>query len=803
GGPGPDGPRPPRAPSPDGRAPYHSGDMPLLTHEETGSESVARTNAVAMAELPPGDPHDRDTRADRMSAWRRVRRALYVLLGLVVLGPVLAFVVGWFVFEVPTSEEVAVEQVSRYTFADGSDLATVRPDGVNRQVVRLADIPLHVREAVLAAENRSFYTDPGFDITGIMRAAYNQLTGGVGGGSTITQQYVKVVTGNDDFTLVRKYKEVVLAVKISREQTKDEILENYLNVIYMGRGAYGIQAASQAFFAKDVGELTVSEGAMLAGMIQAPSRWDPAEDLEGSQRRWTYVLDQMRDAGFITPTQRAAEVFPTNWLKEAPPVEGIPADARAHIYKLARDEVLARGIVSEDELDTAGLTVTTTVDPARQREAADAVNTEMERQPESLRSALASIDPRTGAIVAYFGGPNGQGIDYAQALRQPGSSFKPFVLAAAMMADPELGLGSTYNGTSGQEFAGTVVRNSEGFDCVSCTVKTAMTRSINTIFYQLGLEAGPQRVIDAAHAAGIPEDLVTDPRGGIALGDQEVHPIDMASAYATFAAGGTYREPYVVSRVTAADGRVLYEREEDPGTPNAIPQQVARNVTESMLDVADVAGIALAGGRPVAGKTGTVQAAQDGQNKDAWMVGYTPSLSTAVWVGSDMSDPIKNAQGRPIYGSGVPGSIWQAFMNDALQGTEHEEFPEFEPLGRPPAAEFASSNSSDGSESTERNGDGNGGDDRDDRENRDNADENGTDGDNGNGTDGNGADGDGNGDPNNGDENPNGGDNGRDDRGDNGGDGSGDNSGDSSRDGGDNGDGSGDNTDGGDPDSGE
>lgn len=622
-----------------------------------------------------------------MSGWRRVRRALYVLLGLAVIGPFLAFAVGWFLFEVPTSEQVAVDQVSRYTFADGTDLATVRPDGVNRQVVRLDDIPLHVREAVLAAENRSFYTDPGFDITGIMRAVYNQLTGGVGGGSTITQQYVKVVTGDDDFSLVRKYKEVVLAVKISREQTKDEILENYLNVIYMGRGSYGIQAASQSFFAKDVGELTVSEGAMLAGMIQAPSRWDPAQDLEGSQRRWTYVLDQMRDAEFITPAQRAAEVFPTNWLKEAPPVEGIPSDARAHIYKQARDEVLARGIVTEDELDTEGLTVTTTVDPARQREAAEAVNAEMERQPDTLRSSLVSIDPRTGAVVAYFGGPNGQGTDYAQALRQPGSSFKPFVLAAALMADSRIGLGSTYNGTSGQELAGTVVRNSEGFDCASCTVKTAMTRSINTIFYQLGLEAGPQRVIDAAHAAGIPEDLVTDPRGGVALGDQEVHPIDMASAYATLAADGTYHEPYLVSRVTAADGRVLYEREEDPGTANAIPQQVARNVTESMLDVVGVAGIGPADGRPVAGKTGTVQAAQDGQNKDAWMVGYTPSLSTAVWVGSDFSEPIENAQGRPIYGSGVPGSIWQSFMTSALAGTEREEFSEFVPLGRPPVTE--------------------------------------------------------------------------------------------------------------------
>ncbi|MDN5933339.1 MAG: penicillin-binding protein, partial [Pseudonocardia sp.] len=566
---------------------------------------VARTHAVALAERPP--PARRGPAPKRPSTWRRIRHALYVLLGLAILGPVVAFVVGWLIFPVPTADELAVDQVSQFTFADGTPLATVRPEGVNRRVVSLDEIPEPVRQAVLAAENRSFYTDPGFDITGIMRAAYNQLTGGVGGGSTITQQYVKVITGNDDFSLVRKYKEVVLAVKITREQTKDEILENYLNVIYMGRSSYGVQAASQSFFGKDVQDLTLSEGAMLAGMIQAPSRWDPANDMEGSLQRWNYVLGQMVDAQFITPAQRAAEVFPTDWLPEAPEVEGIPADASAHIYARARDEVIARGIVTEDEFDTEGLTVTTTVDPERQREAVEAVTDQLEGQDPDLRSALVSIDPGTGAIVAYYGGSDGQGLDYAgQGLRPPGSSFKPFVLAAAMEADPSIGLGSTYDGSSGQTLAGTVVDNSEGFDCARCTVQTAMTKSINTIFYQLGLEAGPQNVIDVAHAAGIPENLVTEARGGVALGDQVVHPVDMASAYATLAAGGVYNEPYLVSRVTAADGRVLYERAESAGEQR-IPQPIARNVTESMLDVVESSRIALSGGRPVAGKTGTVQ----------------------------------------------------------------------------------------------------------------------------------------------------------------------------------------------------
>ncbi|MBW0137608.1 penicillin-binding protein [Pseudonocardia abyssalis] len=726
--------------------------MPLLTHEETGSAAVARTHAVALAERPEREsrPERRGPAPRGRSVWSRVRRAIYVLLGLLILGPVIAFVVGWLIFPVPSSDELAVDQVSQFTFADGSPLATVRPEGVNRRVVLLDEVPVPVRQAVLAAENRSFYSDPGFDITGILRAVYNQLTGGVGGGSTITQQYVKVITGEDDFSLIRKYKEVVLAVKITREQTKDEILENYLNVIYMGRSSYGIQAASQAFFGKDVKDLTVSEGAMLAGMIQAPSRWDPAKDLEGSQRRWTYVMDQMVDAGFITPQERAADAFPTNYLPEAPALDGIPADDRGHIYERARDEVIARGIVTEGEFNTEGLTVTTTVDPARQREAAEAAVEQLDGEDPDLRTALVAIDPRTGAIQSYYGGSDGQGTDYAgQGLRPPGSSFKPFVLAAAMARDPSIGLGSTYDGSSGQTLAGTVVDNSEGFDCARCTVETAMTRSINTIFYQLGLDAGPQNVIDTAHALGIPDNLFNEARGGVALGDQDVHPIDMASAYATLAANGVYHEPFLVSRVTAADGRVLYERAESAGEQRIDPG-IARNVTESMLAVAESSRIGLSGGREVAGKTGTQQhPTLDRQNKDAWMVGYTPSLATAVWLGTDGSKPIQTAGGSPIYGRMIPGSIWQSYMNAALRGTPNEEFSPFVALGAPPYVEPTATpepDSSSGDESSDsRDGDNNGDNNGDgDSGNGDNGNGNGNN--DGNGDSGNSGDGNGNGD---------------------------------------------------------
>jgi membrane peptidoglycan carboxypeptidase len=659
-----------------------------------------------------------------------VRRISYVVLGLLLLGPFVAFVVGWFIFPVPSSQEVALAQVATFKFADGEDLATVRPDNENRIAVTLDKVPKHVRDAVLSAEDRSFYSNPGFDFMGIGRAVYNQLTGGVGGGSTITQQYIKVSTGEDDFSLWRKYKEVVLAVKISREKTKDEILENYLNTIYWGRGASGVQAASHAYFNKDVGQLTVSEGAMLAGVIQAPSRWDPAKNPDRAQERWNFVLDGMVEQGWLDRAERATQTFPV--LPEIPEKAGggVPDDDRYHIYERALAELEAKG-VPQDLISTRGVTVTTTVKQPLQAEAVDVVKKQLARQPDNLRSGLVSIDPKTGAILSYYGGTNGLGIDYAgEAFRQPGSSFKPFVLAAALEGNDGFGLGTQLDGSGPRAFTGRpgVVRNVEGVSCDRCGAKYAMTESINTWFYELGIQVGPKNVAKAAHQAGIPEDLLPNPTGGIALGDKEVHPIDMASAYATFAAEGVYHEPYIVSKVEAADGEVLYEHSEDAGR-QVMSQQVARNVIEAMLDVAGRKGYALPG-REVAAKTGTAQlegSATD--NRDAWFVGFTPAKATAVWVGTDKSDPIRNAQNRPIFGSGLPGQIWHGFMKTATEDDPAEQFSTFVPIGEPPNDEsFSSEESTD--EDDEDSEDSDSDEDRDSDSSRSSDDENGSSGDN-------------------------------------------------------------------------
>ncbi|MCD2186434.1 transglycosylase domain-containing protein [Actinomycetospora soli] len=777
GGPFPDAGRPAADQRPEPRLLTHDGSRPLATAAAATSPTRASAGAraggrpgtapTAATEVvqgtaapgrggsrtpPPGTPPvrggDDDSEPDPKRRGRRIRRVVYVLLALLILGPVLAFAVGWIFFRIPSPDDATNNQVATIAYADGSPLASLTQAEGNRIKVPLSQVPLAVQHAVASAEDRSFYTNYGFDPIGIARAAWNQAQGGVGGGSTITQQYVKNVLVGDEYSLWRKYREVVIAAKINQEQSKEQILENYLNTIYFGRGAYGIQAASQAYFGRPVETLSPSEGAMIAGLIQAPSKWDPAVDRGGSQQRWNYVLDGMVEKNWLSRADRQAAVFPTT----IPPSQrrsGIPANDRGHIVTAVKDELASYGI-TEQQVNQEGLKVETTIDPKLQQQAADAAERTLQGQPANLRTALVSVDPRTGSIVAYYGGEEGSGFDYAQAKRQPGSSFKPFVLLAGLEKNPPIGLGTTYDGSSPKEIAGTKVSNSEGESCPNCNLKEAMTLSINTVFYQLGVDVTPQKVADAAHQAGISAAL-DSPSGGIALGDKEVRPGDMASAYATFAADGQFHRPHMVTRVTTADGRVLY----DGGVPAAeqrMSQQLARNVTESMLDVASHSQIPLSSGRPVASKTGTVQSSVEGQNNDAWTVGYTPQMSTAVWVGTDDNSPIKSSNGRPIYGRGVPGQIWQRYMNTALRNEPVQQFSDFKAIGTAPAPpkppEGQDPNNPDGQNGQYcvdgvcvnyggQNGDGNNGNNGDGN----NGDNNGNNGNNGDNGDNNGGDG--------------------------------------------------------------
>jgi peptidoglycan glycosyltransferase len=358
-----------------------------------------------------------------------------------------------------------------------------------------------------------------------------------------------------------------------------------------------------------------------------------------------------------------------------PSTGGIPADARGHVVTAVRAELEDLGI-TEQELSQAGLRITTTVDPVRQRAAVEAAHAGLAGQPVNLRSAMVAVDPATGGVLAYYGGDNGAGLDYARVRRLAGSTFKPFVVLAGLRADPPIGLGETFDGA-----ARPGLRNAEGAECARCDLKQAMTVSNNVVFSVLARRVGPQKVADAARAAGITSPL-DDPNEGIALGNKEVSTLELASAYATIADGGVWRPPHLVSQVLTADGRVLYQA--SPEGERRFPEQVARNVTEAMLAVADRDGLGL-GRRPVAAKTGTVQSRFPGENNDAWMAGFTPQLAASVWMGTDRNSPIRTASGDPISGRTLPGEVWQGFMASALHDAPAEPFTPFRPLGTPPS----------------------------------------------------------------------------------------------------------------------
>jgi membrane peptidoglycan carboxypeptidase len=606
--------------------------------------------------------------------WRRLRRSAYAGLGAMVATPVLALLVGWVLIPVPNADDAVESQLNTVSFSDGTELARIAPgEQGNRQKVDLAQVPPAVRFAVLSAEDRSFYSNSGFDVTGFGRAVWKNLTGGTGGGSTVTQQYVKNAMVGDEYSLMRKYKELIISLKISQERSKDEILADYLNSIYFGRGTYGIQAASQAYYGRPVETLSPSEGALLAGVIQSPSRWDPAQNPDDALRRWNYVMDGMVAQGWLPAPERAAATFPAT----VPPrrvAGGVPDDDRGHIYSVVRDELRSLGI-DEDALLTEGLQIQTTIDPTAQREAVDAVRSQMRGQPGNLRTSTVSIDPETGGILAYYGGDNGAGLDYARVEKQAGSTFKPFVLLAALQQDPPIGISTEFDGRS---IPGQTVRNVDGADCANCSLKRAMTLSNNVVFTALGNRVGPQAVAAAARQAGITQPMA-DPDSGIALGNQETTTVDLASAYATFSNEGMYFRPHLVQRVTTASGEVLYDQSTMQGEQRIDPR-VARNVTEAMRDVPEYDGVSLEGGRQAAGKTGTVQSHVESQNNDAWFAGYTPNASTVVWVGTDDNTPIRTSDGRPVYGHGLPSEIWKTFMDDALEDAPKQTFGAFTPV---------------------------------------------------------------------------------------------------------------------------
>ncbi|MDQ7810618.1 transglycosylase domain-containing protein [Amycolatopsis sp. A133] len=630
--------------------------------------------------LPTEEDDETPAKPDtpRRRRWRRVRRIAGWTSGVLIGGPLIAFWVAYLVLDVRSPQEVlaGLDKTVVLQYADGSELLKVIPADGDRTFVPYSRVPAKLRDAIIATEDPTFWDNQGFDPTGIGRAF---LTG-VGGGSGITQQYIKKSTGDEDATLGRKFAELVLSTKITQEQGKEQIFESYVNIISFGRGTFGPAAAMNAYFGRKLDDsITWSEAAFLAGMIQSPSVHDPAAsgDLHAT-RRWQYVRDKLVSRGYVHGDEKMA--YPGHEIQ--PPSEtraGRVTYDEFHIKQQVLAELEQDGFPL-GRLQQGNMTVETTLDRGRQDAAKKALRDRLDGQPPEFRAAVVAIDPATGAVRAYHGGDQGVR-DYAATPHALGSAFHPFTLAAALRRG--YGPDQPVPSPSKLEFLG---ENFQYPDVCGpkCTLRSAMATHADGPFIGLAKKLGPDALSEAARQAGIPDAVDGVPTlrekdgfligPGIAIGRYPLRPLDVAGAYATFAADGRRATPHLVAKVRDEGGAVVWEHP-DTASPAFGDDDESRRVAEDVTGTLDTV---LPGGRPAALRTGEAEHGNSPDNQDAWAVGYTPQLVTAVWVGSDDERRLKDASGRKLSGDVVPAGIWRAFMTAAHQG-----LPVRPPPGRP------------------------------------------------------------------------------------------------------------------------
>ncbi|TDD98239.1 transglycosylase domain-containing protein [Jiangella asiatica] len=624
----------------------------------------------------------------RRRGWRRF--VSWKAFGLYALGMLFLGVTGvsiaYALTDIPEANDFARSEATIVYWNDG-ETELGRFSAENRETVDISDIPQACQDAVVAAEDRSFYENNGFDPVGMARAGigYIQNNGSTaaGGGSTITQQYVKNYYLTQDQTLSRKVQELFIAVKIDQQLDKDDILASYLNTIWFGRGVYGIQTASRSYFGKPVSELGVAECAALAGILRSPTRYDPtlgAENADRFQGRFDYVIDGMVDIGALDAAEAETLTPPAIVPEQKTNVFGGP---NGYLLQQVRDELLANGF-TENDIDTGGLRVVTTFDPQAQTAAIQAVEAERPQEDaDGVRVALAAVTPGDGAVVAMYGGPDAVEQPFNDAVDgsiQGGSTVKPFTLATALSQG--ISLESRYSGnTLTDPILGPPVHNQgdeeygEAIDLV-----TATENSMNTAFVDLAMDIGPDSIVDTMLAAGLtyaPDEeaeLRLNPRVTIGIG--HVRPIDMAESYATLAAGGRHADWYTVRSVTEPGGNVPYRV--DPAPESVLDAGAVADTTYALSQVVENGSGREAQelGRPAAGKTGTHE------DLTAWFSGYTPQLaaSVAIFRGDGETAGTVSLDGvagmDTFTGGRFPARIWTAFMTAALEGQEVMEFPE-------------------------------------------------------------------------------------------------------------------------------
>ncbi|WP_262386990.1 transglycosylase domain-containing protein, partial [Streptomyces sp. TRM49041] len=645
--------------------------------------------------------------------------------------------------EVPDPDKAAVAQNNVYYWDDGSQMAATGGE-VNRQIIEISEIPKAMQEAVVSAENKTFWTDSGIDPMGIGRAVFNMARGEqTQGGSTITQQYVKNNRLNNQAqTLDRKFKELFISIRVGTELSKPQIMAGYLNTSYYGRGAYGIQAAARTYYGKDAKDLKVEECAFLAALLKGSTLYDPAgapelnpkataeANTERVTARWNWILDEMVKDGSLPAAERAAI---TEFPRPHPPQKQAKLGGQiGYLVDLAKAYFVNnndQGITAED-LTLGGYEIRTTFNKDKVKALEDSVkkvyeeNIDPKKRPETdthVQFGGASVDPATGAIVAIYGGTDAtkhftNNADQTGA--QVGSTFKPFVLAAAMehgVRDPRKGEvqgpedrtpidpdTAIYNGKNKlkiRNYDGSIWRdennkewlqvNDDDASYGDINLRKAMIHSANSPFVQLGMDVGIEQVRETAIKSGMLESSLA--KGNVpsfSIGISDPSAIRMASSYATFASNGEQRDPYSVSEVKK-NGIVVYKHDDKP--KRVFSTAIASNVTDILVDVVEkgTGKNARIPGREVAGKTGTT----DG-NKSAWFAGYTPQLATAIdmyRLDDDASNKNRKFEemfgtgGRKkVHGSSFPSEVWQSYMSAVHKGLPVKNFPQPEDLNAEP-----------------------------------------------------------------------------------------------------------------------
>ncbi|MEU6402141.1 transglycosylase domain-containing protein [Streptomyces sp. NPDC046985] len=636
----------------------------------------------------------------RRTGWRRLFPSWRMLLGgllTVVLLVIGAFFLGYSLVKIPSANALAMKQANVYLYADGSEIA--RDGDVNRENVDLSGVSQAAQHAVLAAEDRDFYTESAVDPAAMLRAGWNTATGkGKQSGSTITQQYVKNYYLGQEQTVTRKVKEFFISIKLDRTAPKDTILDGYLNTSYFGRNAYGIQAAAQAYYGVKAKDLDPARAAYLAALVNAPSEYDVVahpENRSAALARWNYVLDGMVTQRWLSASERAGMKFP------APRDSTVPtgmSGQRGYLVRAVKDYMAQNKILNEDELAGGGYRITTTLQKSRQDAFVKAVDDQLMNKLDKkhnkvdgyVRAGGAAVDPKTGAVVALYGG-----IDYVQQFTnnatrrdfQVGSTFKPLVFTAAVqnrsatLDGRPITPNTVYDGTNKRPVQGWnggsyAPENEDQRSYGDITVRDATDKSVNAVYAQMAVDVGPEKVKDTAIALGLPSstpELVGSP--SVALGTSTASVLDMAQVYATLAHHGEHGAYTMIKKITK-DGADVVKL---PGSAmsQAVSREAADTTTSVLQSVVEngTGAPAKAIGRPAAAKTGTAE-----NDQAAWFAGYTPDLATVVSVMGQ--DPVTarhmslyGALGLPrVNGSGPPGSIWAQFMGDALKNTPVSDF---------------------------------------------------------------------------------------------------------------------------------